>query len=306
MTPREFLSGYEETVAECAELLCEKIARLFPKAQAKVYPGWKVIGFSFDGAMKSTFTGVAPQRGHVNLLFNQGASLADPDGLLEGTGKGARHIKIRDVRDARAAKLNRYIKAAGKLASQEEAKPVARKLAGSSDAAVKKATGKIWDQWLEILDKQGAKKKDHAAIVAILSRKYPKLPDWWKQQITVGYEQARGIRLLHEKPGGFEISKSKTVNVSARKLYAAFKDARQRSRWLAEKGLKARVFHENKSIRMDWSDGTTIFEARFYSKGPNKCAVTVQHFKLKSPKQAESMKELWGDRLGRLKEQLEG
>ncbi len=34
---------------------------------------------------------------HVTIGFQQGASLNDPKGLLEGTGKDMRHIKIVDV-----------------------------------------------------------------------------------------------------------------------------------------------------------------------------------------------------------------
>ncbi len=34
-------------------------------------------------------------RSHVNIGFFQGASLADPAGLLEGTGKRMRHVKLR-------------------------------------------------------------------------------------------------------------------------------------------------------------------------------------------------------------------
>ena len=33
-------------------------------------------------------------RGYINLGFYQGAVLADPERLLEGTGKGLRHVKI--------------------------------------------------------------------------------------------------------------------------------------------------------------------------------------------------------------------
>src|SRR5215510_15895126 len=41
---------------------------------------------------------------HVNVGFFRGAVLADPDGLLEGTGKFMRHVKIRpgDALDASA------------------------------------------------------------------------------------------------------------------------------------------------------------------------------------------------------------
>jgi len=33
-------------------------------------------------------------RKHITLGFNEGASLQDSDGLLEGTGKAMRHVKI--------------------------------------------------------------------------------------------------------------------------------------------------------------------------------------------------------------------
>ena len=36
---------------------------------------------------------------HVNLGFYEGAHLPDPDGLLEGTGKNLRHVKVRSAAD---------------------------------------------------------------------------------------------------------------------------------------------------------------------------------------------------------------
>src|SRR4051812_42709601 len=38
---------------------------------------------------------IVPYPSHVNLAFFRGAELRDPDGLLEGTGKGMRHVKVR-------------------------------------------------------------------------------------------------------------------------------------------------------------------------------------------------------------------
>jgi hypothetical protein len=42
---------------------------------------------------------VAMASHHVNLGFCRGAALADPDGVLEGTGKVMRHVKFRTERD---------------------------------------------------------------------------------------------------------------------------------------------------------------------------------------------------------------
>jgi hypothetical protein len=49
---------------------------------------------------------------HVNVGFFRGAELADPAGLLEGTGKFMRHVKLRPDRPVDAAALAALIKAA--------------------------------------------------------------------------------------------------------------------------------------------------------------------------------------------------
>ncbi len=49
---------------------------------------------------------------HVNVGFFRGAELADPAGLLEGTGKYMRHVKLRPGRDFNAAALRKLIAAA--------------------------------------------------------------------------------------------------------------------------------------------------------------------------------------------------
>ena len=50
--------------------------------------------------MTDGYAYIMPKRGYINLGFYQGAMLADPVGLLEGTGKGLRHVKIRSLADA--------------------------------------------------------------------------------------------------------------------------------------------------------------------------------------------------------------
>jgi len=43
----------------------------------------------------AAFAYVAAFKAHVNIGFFQGASLNDPKGLLEGSGKRMRHVKLR-------------------------------------------------------------------------------------------------------------------------------------------------------------------------------------------------------------------
>jgi hypothetical protein len=49
---------------------------------------------------------------HVNVGFFRGAELADAGGLLEGTGKYMRHVKLRPGVDANDDALSRLIEAA--------------------------------------------------------------------------------------------------------------------------------------------------------------------------------------------------
>jgi uncharacterized protein YndB with AHSA1/START domain len=172
-----------------------------------------------------------------------------------------------------------------------------------SDEAVKAKTGKDWKQWFSILDKAGAKKLTHQEIVAILNSKHAVGP-WWGQMVTASYEQARGLRDRHEKPAGYEISVSRTLNAPLSAVYRSFANEKERSSWLAEDGLQVRKATPNKTLRVTWKDGKTILAIAFYSKEPGKSQVVVQHSKLADAKTAEKMKSYWTRALDRLRDAL--
>jgi hypothetical protein len=49
---------------------------------------------------------------HVNVGFFRGAEIADPEGLLEGTGKFMRHVKLGPERDVDETALTKLIETA--------------------------------------------------------------------------------------------------------------------------------------------------------------------------------------------------
>jgi len=51
-------------------------------------------------------------KAHVNVGFFRGAEIADPESLLEGTGKLMRHVKLRPERDVDPNALTKLIKTA--------------------------------------------------------------------------------------------------------------------------------------------------------------------------------------------------
>ena len=173
-----------------------------------------------------------------------------------------------------------------------------------SDEAVNAKTGKTWKEWFAILDKAGARKMSHPEIVKYLHTKHDVGP-WWQQMVTVTYEQARGMRELHQKPGGYAVSVSRTINVPLTKLYKTFVNEKTRKTWLNEDGLVVRKATTNKSMRVTWNDGKTSVEIGFFPKGENKSQVAVQHSKLADAKASAKMKSYWAKALDRLRATLE-
>ncbi len=180
------------------------------------------------------------------------------------------------------------------------------KTAGIGDDAVRRATGKGWDEWFAILDRASAAEHDHRGIVAVLSKEHSRLGGWWTQMITVAYEQARGLREKHQKPGGYEISGSKTVGVPVAKLYRAFNDGPLRRCWLDDPAFAIRTATPSKSMRITWVDGRTSVSVNFWNKGAAKSQVSLNHGKLRTAAECRRFKTYWAKNLARLKVLLEG
>jgi hypothetical protein len=60
----------------------------------------------------AAFAYVNAFKAHVNVGFFRGAELADPNGLLEGTGKFMRHVKLSPERNVDTAALTKLIETA--------------------------------------------------------------------------------------------------------------------------------------------------------------------------------------------------
>jgi len=170
------------------------------------------------------------------------------------------------------------------------------KLAGMSSPVIQEKTGCTWEKWVKSLDYHGAEKMSHRDIAKLVSEKY-KVPSWWTQTVTVGYERIKGLRARGQRRDGtFEAGKSRTFNVPVQTLYDAWADARMRKRWLDGAEIKIRTATSPKSMRITWSDGN-IIAVGFYPKGPDKSSVAVQHPKLPDRATADSLKKYWSERL---------
>jgi hypothetical protein len=177
------------------------------------------------------------------------------------------------------------------------------KVAGWSDETLKAKTGCTWEKWVWALDHVKAQEWPHREIARYVHERY-KVPGWWAQAVTVGYERIRGLRARGQRrSGSWEASKSKTIGAGASTVYRAFKEPKRRRAWLGEVSAVVRTAVPNKSVRLTWRDGTSV-EVYLVSKGRSKAQVTVQHTRLPSREEKERLTAFWADRLAVLADSI--
>jgi hypothetical protein len=95
------------------------IRREFPEAVEQVDFGNKLIAFGRSMKMRGLMFAIIAHKSWVNLQVADGLELPNPDGLIEGTGKRIRHVKIRSVADASSPAVVGIIRA--QLAARPDA-----------------------------------------------------------------------------------------------------------------------------------------------------------------------------------------
>jgi hypothetical protein len=171
---------------------------------------------------------------------------------------------------------------------------------GVSDAAVRDATGKGWHDWFAILDAVDAQTWPHSQIARYLAQEQG-APDWWAQMVTVGYEQARGLRIPGQKADGFAVSASRTLAAPPAAVFAAWVSEDRRALWLPNIQWTVTKATENKSLRILWADNVSRLDVEFRKKGEAKSQVALQHSKLPAAEAVAEYKAFWSEALERLR-----
>jgi len=215
-------------------------------------------------------------------------------------------LKVR-VR-ARAAKTGEsYTAARSQLLRKADAPPPpdTLALAGVSDEAMIRGSGRPLGEWLPLLDAWRASERKHTEIARWLVDEHG-VPGWWAQNVTVAYERARGMRALHEDPTGFSISVSKTISATPERVSGALTDASLRSAWLPDAPIRLRRSTEGRSARFDWDEPKSLVGVMLFAKGEGKTQISLGHEKLPDAAAAERLKAMWREQLTMLKGLLEG
>lgn len=109
-----FLAVFDLSVGELALKLREMVLTEAPEASELIYDAYNAvaIAFTFTERFKEAFCNIAVYSKHVNLGFNYGALLPDPDGVLVGSGKQIRHLKVGNKDDLSNPYLRHFLKLA--------------------------------------------------------------------------------------------------------------------------------------------------------------------------------------------------
>src|SRR5204863_9675120 len=97
----EFLAPFERRVIDLALAARALVLEEAPDSMELIYDAYNAVatGYSFTGRPSDSFIHVAVYARWVNLGFNQGSALDDPAGVLQGSGRWIRHVRISSSED---------------------------------------------------------------------------------------------------------------------------------------------------------------------------------------------------------------
>lgn len=107
----ENLSNHTADVQGAARVLEEVIRTELPDVVVQYDPGNGLLAFGRSMRMRDLLFALIPHAGWVNLQLADGALLPNPDGLIEGTGKRTRHIRVPTAEKARSNPVRNAVRA---------------------------------------------------------------------------------------------------------------------------------------------------------------------------------------------------
>jgi hypothetical protein len=117
--------------------LREYILALYPDSNELVYHTHALTAvFSISDKLSDAFCMLPIYTNHLNLGFNKGTLLKDPNKLLTGTGNLIRHVDVKKTSDYRNSKVKALIQEAIDFANKDMDKPT--KSIGQKISKIKK------------------------------------------------------------------------------------------------------------------------------------------------------------------------
>jgi len=134
----QFLLNYkDQEVIELFSDLRQYILDLYPDSNELIYHTHALTAvFSISDKLSDAFCMLPIYTNHLNLGFNKGTLLKDPNKLLTGTGNLIRHVDVKKTSDYRNPKVKALIQEAIDFANKDMDKPT--KSIGQTISKIKK------------------------------------------------------------------------------------------------------------------------------------------------------------------------
>jgi hypothetical protein len=116
MLPDHMMAEIARTHPPVLHVLAQRLRQMAQDSGPGTREDVKYGGILFSGARG--FCGVFVYAAHVTLEFSEGVSLADPQGELQGKGKGRRHLKYAREDEAALSRAEHFIALARRAADQ--------------------------------------------------------------------------------------------------------------------------------------------------------------------------------------------
>ena len=119
-----FLRPYDREVRDLAVRLRALVLEEMAPCYENIYDAYSAvaIGYGTSDRLRDGVFHIAVYSRHVNLGFNDGATLDDPKGILQGAGNRIRHITIKRPEDIKRPEIRAYIRRACKKALADSRK----------------------------------------------------------------------------------------------------------------------------------------------------------------------------------------
>jgi len=116
-----YITKQNPNLKPVANALRALIRKTVPNSREAINP-WGIPVFEWNGPLCYLRVG----NRHITFGFPRGASMLDASGLLEGSGRNMRHVKLRELSDVRNANLKRLILQAKEINKGEPLGPAMR------------------------------------------------------------------------------------------------------------------------------------------------------------------------------------
>jgi hypothetical protein len=107
----EVLARHTPEIQAAAHALLGLLLEELPDAVVRFDRGNGLLAVGTGSGMPDLLFALIPHAGWLNLQLADGADLPNPDGLIEGTGKRIRHVKVRSAEAAVSAAVRSAVKA---------------------------------------------------------------------------------------------------------------------------------------------------------------------------------------------------